>query len=71
MTRVLLRCANCGAEPNLDAALVTVTIDLTDYRATIPYVCPLCGADNETCQLADIVTDLLIDGGATLAVRSG
>ena len=71
MTRVLLRCANCGAEPNLDAALVTVTIDLADYRATVPHVCPLCGAESESCVLGDEVTDLLLDGGAQLAVKGG
>lgn len=69
MTSVLLRCANCGAEPRMDAALLTVTVRLTDYRASVPFVCPLCGAGNDTCELGDRVTDLLLEGGAQLAVR--
>jgi predicted RNA-binding Zn-ribbon protein involved in translation (DUF1610 family) len=69
MSVVLFRCAGCGAEPRLDATLVTLVIDLTDDRASVPYLCPLCGWAGETRDLRAEVQAELLDAGATLAVR--
>jgi predicted RNA-binding Zn-ribbon protein involved in translation (DUF1610 family) len=70
MSVVWFRCDNCGAEPRLDAALITIITDLTGGRASIVYACPLCGFEGETGRLEPVHQTILLDGGATLAVRA-
>ena len=65
---VLMRCKACGADLRLDATLVTVVVDLTEDRASIPYVCQLCGAENQTGDLTEATQRILMDVGAGLAV---
>ena len=67
-TRVLVRCV-CGAEQRLAAELVTMLVDLTDDRASVPYTCPLCGAYNETAWLEPNVQAALLDAGCQLSAR--
>src|SRR5690606_10277438 len=52
MTWVLVACANCGAHHRLDATLITLTVDLTEDRASVRYPCTLCGVLSRTADLA-------------------
>lgn len=70
MSWVLFRCHNCGAEPRLDAGLLTVIIDLTTDRGSVLTVCPLCGHDGEI-ELDPHVQGQMLRGGSLLAIRKG
>jgi hypothetical protein len=54
----------------MDAALVTIIANLAGGPASILYACPLCGFEGETGRLESVHQTILLDGGATLAVRA-
>ena len=69
-TAVDVRCDHCEANGRIPAALVTISVDLTERwpEASVTYPCPLCMATSvKRVDGAHDAVSAMLAGGATLA----